>query len=186
MKKSVVSLVLAVVACPALPAESSMDRLVGCADIKDSRDRLACFDREVAPLASARSRPTPSAPPVAVARTVPAPTPPPTTPAAPIPSSPAPGAKSFGEEQLQPKARSAAPEEEQVLHAHIQRLRTVTANDFIVYLDNGQAWRHQDAVLGGYLREGDAITISKGALGSYRLVRDAGGSKNWIRATRIR
>ena len=72
------------------------------------------------------------------------------------------------------------------MHARIQRLRAVAANDFIVYLDNGQAWRHQDASLGGYLREGEAITISKGTLGSYRLTRDAGNSKNWIRITRIK
>jgi hypothetical protein len=62
----------------------------------------------------------------------------------------------------------------------------VTASDFIVYLDNGQAWKHQDVVLGEYLREGEAITISRAALGSYRLTRDAGKSKNWIRVTRIR
>jgi hypothetical protein len=62
----------------------------------------------------------------------------------------------------------------------------VGSSEFILYLDNGQAWRHQDQVLGEYLRQGEAITISRAALGSYRLTRDAGSTKNWIRVTRIR
>ena len=72
------------------------------------------------------------------------------------------------------------------MHANIERLRTVAASQFVIYLDNGQAWRHEDQVQGEYLREGEAITISKGTLGSYRLTRDAGKAKNWIRVTRIR
>jgi hypothetical protein len=191
MKKSVVSLVLAAVAVPVLPAEPPVDRLVGCADIRDSRDRLACFDREIAPLASARARPAPAAP-VTPATTA-APAAPPAAPlpstavaVTPAPAAPASTARTFGDEQLQRKDRIADPGDPQSLNAKIERIRTVSASDFIVYLDNGQAWRHQDAVLGGYLREGEAITISKGALGSYRLTRDAGNSKNWIRVTRIR
>lgn len=191
MKKSVVSLVLAAVSIPASAAEPAVDRLVGCADIRDTRDRLACFDREVAPLVSARARPAP--PPPAVAATAPtapvAPVAPaPAAPAAVTPATvaPAPTARTFGEEQLQPKDRTPNAADQQTLQAKIERIRAVSASDFIVYLDNGQAWRHQDAVLGGYLRVDDAITISKGALGSYRLTRDAGSSKNWIRVTRIR
>jgi hypothetical protein len=189
--KKFVSLALATLSCPGFAAEAPLDRLVGCADIKESRDRLACFDREVAPLASARARsPAPAAAPAQVART-PAPPGPATSPApaAAVPGpapAPAPASRSFGDEQLQPKDRAATSEAEQVLHARIERLRTVTASDFIVYLDNGQAWRHQDQTLGAYLRLGDAVTISRAALGSYRLTRDAGSTKNWIRVTRIK
>jgi hypothetical protein len=57
---------------------------------------------------------------------------------------------------------------------------------FNLYLDNGQVWRHEDSVQGEYLRDGEAITIEKGALGSYKLTRDAGKSRNWIRVTRVR
>ena len=204
MKKSVVSLVLAAVSCPALPADSSLDRVVGCADIRDSRERLACFDREVAPLAAARSRPAPSGnSPPSVARNpvspppsrtpagpppAPAPVPAQATPTAPAAASsaPAPAPRAFGDEQLRPKDRAEPPAEEQVLHARIERLRTVTTSQFIVYLDNGQAWRHEDVVNGEYLRVGDAVTLTKGALGSYRLTRDAGNSKNWIRVSRVK
>jgi hypothetical protein len=189
MKKSIVSLVLVAVSCPALTAEPSAERLVGCADIKDARDRLACFDREVAPVVGARSQPAPApAPPSAPVARAPAPSTAPAPTPAPAPSTApaAPSPPAFGDEQLAPKSRATAPEVQQSLHARIERLRTVTATDYIVYLDNGQAWRHQDQSLGSYLREGEAITISKGALGSYRLTRDAGQTKNWIRVTRVR
>lgn len=181
MNKSVVSMLLAAVTVPALAAESApADRLISCADIRDSGERLACFDREAAPLVSAKSGTLhpPSPPP---AGRVPAPNSE-TTPA----QLPAPPKPTFGDEQLAPRSRATPLEADQVLHAHIERLRTVSASDFIVYLDNGQAWRHQDVSLGGYLREGEAVTIGKAALGSYRLTRDAGKSKNWIRVTRIR
>jgi hypothetical protein len=169
--KKIASLVLAAISYPALTAENAVDRLVNCVDVKDSRDRLACFDREVAPLANARPRPVvPERPQPQVVQSPPI----------------APAPRTFGEEQLQPKARPAETADDQTLHARIERLRKVTASDFIVYLDNGQAWKHQDVALGEYLREGEAITISRAALGSYRLTRDAGKSKNWIRVTRIR
>jgi hypothetical protein len=190
--KKFVSLALATLSCPALAAEPPLDRLVGCAEIPDAPGRLACFDREVAPLASARKRPpVPAVAPAQASRTPATPGPaaataPPAAPTVLAPAPTPPPARSFGDEQLQRKDRAAAPEEEQSLHARIERLRTVTASDFIVYLDNGQAWRHQDQTLGAYLRQGEAITISRGALGSYRLTRDAGNSKNWIRVTRIK
>jgi len=72
-----------------------------------------------------------------------------------------------------------------VLHGRIASLRTAGAA-YQVALDNGQTWRHEDQTLGVYLKEGDAVTIRKGTLGGYRLTRDAGNEKNWIRVTRIR
>jgi hypothetical protein len=56
----------------------------------------------------------------------------------------------------------------------------------VITLDNGQAWRHDNETLGEYLRKGEAVTISKGLMGTYRLTRDAGAAKNWIRVARIR
>jgi hypothetical protein len=188
MKKSVVSLLMAAMAAPALPAESSIDRLVGCTDIRDSRDRLACFDHEVAPLASARLRSAPVGSAVDSGVRNPPPSPAPGAHVATPPATPpvVPRRPSFGEEQLSSKDKPEVPKEEQVLHARIERLRTVTASEFLVYLDNGQTWRHEDVVQGEYLHVGDAVTLSKGALGSYRLTRDAGSSKNWIRVSRTK
>jgi hypothetical protein len=164
-------------------ASPPLEPLVACASIIDSSARLACFDREVVPLAaqiSGRARPaTPSAPPAAapvVRAPVPA-APPATTAAAP---------SSFGQEQLAPERRPVAAPEDHTLHAHLTSQRDAGGGMFNLYLDNGQVWRHEDQMLGGYLRDGEAITIEKGALGSYKLSRDAGKSRNWIRVSRIR
>jgi hypothetical protein len=162
------------------PAPVAPESLVACADVKDPRARLACFDREIAPAAKTRnpaggsgsSRPPPTAP---VAPPV-APAPPPPAPAATPPS--------FGQEQLGTKA--PARSEEQALHAKIATIRKVNTAAWLVTLDNGQAWRHEDPTRGAYLAEGEPVTISKGTLGSYRLARDADGSNNWIRVTRVR
>jgi hypothetical protein len=181
MNRPIVSLLL-LASAPAFTGEATIpavDRLVACAEVQNPSQRLACFDREVAPLAKAKSpgntarapgTSTP-APPAAVAA-VPAPKP------------------SLGDEQLKSKAKpreeAKAEADEQAVHAHIASIRKVSTNTFVVSLDNGQAWRHEDVSLGEYLRNGEAITIRKGTLGSYRMTRDAGDSKNWIRVTRIR
>lgn len=183
MKKSVVSLVLTAVSLPAVPAEPQLDRLVGCTDIKESRDRLACFDREVAPLASARARPG-SAAPAPVAR---AESPAPAAPTAPTrPAAPPSAISTFGQDQLAREQRPDPKAEELTLHARLTSQKPAGGGFVNLYLDNGQVWRHQDQVLGAYLRDGDAVTIEKGALGSYKLSRDAGKSRNWIRVTRLR
>jgi hypothetical protein len=183
MKKPSVTLALALALAPAWSGEAPapVDRLVACADVQDPAQRLTCFDREIAPLAKARaaSAPPAAAPPVAQ-RTAPA------TPTPTPPSPPAPPAASLGEEQLSPKLRAPVNEDEQVLHAHISALRAQGPSTFVVALDNGQTWRHEDQHLGSYLRVGDAITIRKATLGTYRLTRDAGETRNWIRVTRVR
>ena len=193
MKNAVASLVLVVATAPALAADASgpaIDKLVACADLTDSLQRLVCFDREIAPLKSrtrARAAPAPSPAPAA-APAMPAPVaPPPAVAVAPAPTPPAPTSApaSFGQEQLSSKARPAATAEEQALHARITTIRGSGAA-FVVSLDNGQTWRHEDLTLGAYLKEGEAVTIRKGTLGSYRLTRDDGDSKNWIRVTRVR
>lgn len=167
MKKPLMSLVLALAAAPVLSGESSarlVDSLDGCAEMQDSRQRLACFDREFAPYRTPRAVPAPITAPVAA--TPPTPT--------------------FGEEKLSPKERPRPAEAEQVLHARIAALRQISPDTVLVTLDNGQVWRHEDTRLGAFLREGDAVTLSKGSLGSYRLTRDEGAEKAWIRTTRVR
>lgn len=182
MNKPVFCLALAMAATSGIAAESPpvLGRLVDCAALKGSRERLACFDQEIAPLAKART--TGAMPPVATtAPVVRNPAPP-----APAPAATAPPASAFGREQLAPKLQPVVPEDEQSLHARITDLRSASASSFLVTLDNGQVWRHENAALGEYLRKGEAVTISKGALGTYRLTRDAGASKNWIRVARVR
>ena len=108
----------------------------------------------------------------------------PFTASAPAPATAPQLAPSFGEEQLVRDTPRA--EAEPVLHARVTALRAQPPETFVVTLDNGQAWRHDNARLAAFLREGDAVTITRAALGAYRLTRDAGDAKNWIRVTRIR
>ena len=178
-RKLIAGLVVALATVEASAASLSEDHLVACARMTDSAARLACYDREVAPLARKVAEParapSPAVPvPAPAAATVPTPAPA-TTPA-----------PSFGQEQLTREQGPAAKEEEVALHARLSSQKSVGPGLFNLYLDNGQVWRHEDQVLGSYLKDGDAITIEKGALGSYKLTRDAGKSRNWIRVTRVR
>jgi hypothetical protein len=183
MRKPIATLFMALAAAPAWTADSpaaAVEKIVACADIQSAVARLDCFDREVAPFtrrptgSTARATPTP----------MPAPIPAPIPPDTPIVSSAPVTRPSFGEEQLAPEHRREASE--QSLQATITSLRAVGATTFLVTLDNGQVWRHEDAHLGSFLRVGEAITVRKGSLGSYRLTRDAGATRNWIRITRVR
>ncbi len=190
MKKSAVSLLIAMAALPARPADTvspDVDHLVTCAAIKDPAKRLACLDQEMAPVVDARGAPnpkTPPAPPAAKNQVPPAATP--AAPAAAPNPAPSPDETAFGAELLNPDARPGPATATQVLHAHIAKLGSAGTGMFLVFLDNGTVWRHEDSVQGDFLTAGEAITITKAKLGSYRLSRDAGLAKNWIRVTRVR
>ncbi|HEY4214772.1 MAG TPA: hypothetical protein VGM84_25070 [Steroidobacteraceae bacterium] len=176
-RKLIAALVATVAMVQARAASLSEDRLVACAGMTDSAARLACYDREVAPLArevAGRARASsPAAPtPAHVATPSPAAA---TTSALP----------SFGQEQLTREQRPAPEKEELTLHARLSSQKSVGAGRFNLYLDNGQVWRHEDSELGFYLKDGDAITIKKGALGSYKLSRDTGRWRDWILVRRV-
>jgi hypothetical protein len=177
-RKLIVALAFVVAPLAASAASLSLDQLVACAGMTDPTARLACYDREVVPLARQVAGPGPASP----AAPAPAPRVASPAPAAP-PAAPPP---SFGQEQLAREQRPAAKDEELALHARLSSQKAVGGGLFNLYLDNGQVWRHEDRVLGQYLKDGDAVTIEKGALGSYKLSRDAGKSRNWIRVSRVR
>lgn len=179
MKQMAVSAVLAVASAAAFSAEAPRglnERLVVCADLGEAAARLACFDREVAPLkVGSRGSKTVSTPATAPVQA-------PVSTAAPAAARPV-----LGEEQLRRSSEeTAAKDAAETQQARITELRQLGADVYLVSLDNGQVWRHDNAALGAYLRVGDAVTISKGKLGTYRLVRDAGKAKDWIRIARVR
>jgi len=73
------------------------------------------------------------------------------------------------------------------MHARLTSQKELgSTRTFNLFLDNGQVWRHEDAPLGAYLRDGDAITITKHSMGVYRLTKDGAKSKNWIKVRRVR
>ena len=174
---SIALTVLGMTTLPSFGAEATLDRLSRCSAETDERRRLACFDREIAPV-KPQTAPAPAAPAARPSPQVPSPVAP-----AVAPSNAA--GSSLGEEQLKGKARPPADQEAE-LNARVAELRQADGSSMLLTLDNGQAWRLQNLELASYLRKGDAITIRKGALGSYRLTRDDGNDKDWIRAQRIR
>ena len=73
------------------------------------------------------------------------------------------------------------------MHARLTSQKQIgSSRTYNLFLDNGQVWRHEDSHLGSYLREGESITITRATLGSYRLTRDAGSAKDWIKVSRVR
>ncbi len=161
---------------------SSLDRLVGCADIAESAARLECFDRGVAPL-----RP-PRAPAASVNADIVAPAPVASpTPAAPAPTQSAPPARiALGEEQLKGRNQVQIAQEQRSLQARIAQARRGGQGTYLITLDNGQVWRHEQGSMAGYLNPGEAVTITPASMGSYRLTLDSGSAKNWVRVTRVR
>lgn len=190
MRNPVASLVLATCAVatgaaePAPPAE----RLLACADLADQGARLACFDREVAPLVRARREAQTRAPAPAVAASAPAPVAAPraasTPPVAPAPAA-APATPAFGSEQLKPIEKGSAASTE-ILHARITASARGGQGTYLVTLDNGQVWRHEEGSQMEYLKVGEAVTITRAALGSYRLTIDSLNSGKWVRVSRVR
>lgn len=160
MKTRITALAL-IVALPAVAADSAapvvVELAVACASIQDASQRLACFDSMIAAVQT-----------------------PPATVAAPV-NAPAPAA---GAPQIEKPVQ--VPEEAATVQARIVESRKSGGGLYVITLDNGQVWRHESGSMEPYLKAGEAVTISKGALGSHRLTLDSSKSKNWVRVTRVR
>jgi len=199
MNKPLLTLALTL-SCTAAGAASPPATLpasvAACLRVTDAGQRLACYDQSVAALLPA----TPvAAPPAPVAATTPAVKAPPAAPAPPPVAAPkvapavaaaAPAAApapapTFGQEQLSSKQRPPADPADQTLHAKVTALRTPIPDTYRITLDNGQVWQQQESRFGFSLTAGDSVTLGKGAMGSYRLWRDADGPKAWVRVTRV-
>ena len=142
-------------------AEPAADRfapLLACRAVADDAARLACFDRESAPLAA--------------------------RPAAPVLSP----EQRFGlgaaavatkEAELgQPREPAAA-----AVDGRLVAIAAGTDGRFVFTLDNGQAWRQLLAGSDLLLNVGDRVTIVRGALGSFVL---RAPSTRSCKVTRIR
>jgi hypothetical protein len=199
MNKPLLTLALTL-SCTAAGAASPPATLpasvAACLRVTDAGQRLACYDQSVAALLPAT---TVAAPPAPVAATTPAVKAPPAAPAPPPVAAPkvapavaaaAPAAApapapTFGQEQLSSKQRPPADPADQTLHAKVTALRTPIPDTYRITLDNGQVWQQQESRFGFSLTAGDSVTLGKGAMGSYRLWRDADGPKAWVRVTRV-
>ncbi len=180
MNSRICSMVIATFIVPTLVTaqvpRSARDALLACSDIREGVARLDCFDR------AAEAQKGQGAARTATPTTAPATSATPAAPAAPAqtPSS------SIGEEQLRRSSTDDAAEAPKVLHARITESRRGSGGVYLLTLDNGHVWRHEQGSMAAYLKAGEAVTISPASLGSYRLTLDSGSSKNWVRVTRVR
>jgi hypothetical protein len=140
-----------------------------CASIADDHARLACYDGLAASL---HKKAPPAAQVVAPPLSAAAAASP--VPSSPATSAPASRAATFGAETIR-KVLTAEEEAAEVdeIHAHVAAVQFSPNNRFTVTLDNGQVWRQIEAdTARARFRSsgGDAVIVSKGALGSYNLV----------------
>ena len=157
------ALVLAAVAAvPALAAEDLADAIRACRSEADDARRLACYDRAAGAGGAALEAPAAA-------------------------TAAAPAEDDFGrerqmeyeEEQKRAEASRAVGELESSITAiekRIDGLMTFT-------LDNGQVWRQVRPDSRFSIKEGDAIRIQPGSLGSYIL---SGPTKKSTRVTRVK
>jgi hypothetical protein len=153
-------------------AGDSTGKLLACRSLDDATARLACFDREAAALAT-----TP------VAR---APLPPAASPNAPTAPAPDP-TQQFGlpERTLaaQEVAAGTRPAETKKIEAHVTKFAPGPDGRLIFTLDNDQVWRQLLSEGDLLINPGDAVTISRGFLGSYWLQTSNGRG---CKVTRVR
>ena len=118
-----------------------------CAHVRDDTDRLACYDQAF------------GKPPASAAATSPAPS------------------EQFGfteKEMAHNTRQSAAPAAPDSVTAAIKSLDRRLDGKFVVTLDNTQVWAQSEFNSQADVQVGDAITVRRGALGSYLLVTKAG------------
>ena len=145
MRMELVSLAMAVVLI-ACPTTlfAAEDAKHPCTHVRDSADRLACYDQ-------AFGKPTDS------------------VAAAP--------AEQFGFKEKEIKRQTEQPAEPAApasVTAAITSLTRQRDGKFVVTLDNAQVWSQSELNSQADVRVGDAVTVRRGALGSYLLVTKAG------------
>jgi hypothetical protein len=156
---------------PGLAADAQVEAGRQCALVKDSLQRLVCYDR-VFQVSTA---------------SVPPPAPRLAEPAAAPAIAVAPGAAAaLGDEVVQRKERTGKPEEPASLEANITALKETRQDVVRMTLDNGQIWQQMDMSSVFQVTVGDTVRIEKGKMGGYRLVRVSRGRSGWVRVTRLR
>ena len=153
-----------------------------CAQVKDSLQRLVCYDRVfLAGEAAAPAAPAAVAPRVVQ---VPAPVVTAAPAAVPVPVPAPAAAPSLGEERVQRKSKEK-PTEPSSLEATVTALKETRPAVFRLSLDNGQVWQQMDMSSVFQVAVGDTVRIEKGTMGGYRLTRTSRGRSGWVRVSRL-
>jgi hypothetical protein len=143
--------------------------LRACAALTNDGQRHACYDREMAKLAS---EPAVAAVPVPATAAAPS-----STQSVPTPE------QRFGLSSSRAQASESEPLQE--LEAKVASVREISdgrKDRALIELDNGQVWRQIDTDVTVRLRQGDPVVIKHNVFGSYWL---SGNERSW-RVRRVR
>ncbi len=166
-----------------MAADATLESALRCVQVKDSLERLVCFDRAFAGTAAPAGQVAPAAP-AAAARAPVAAAPAVATPPVVAPVTVAPMV-ALGDESVKRKNRdSSEPESPTSLTAKVTALRETRKDVFRVTLDNGQVWQQMEMDSLFTVAVGDTVQIDKGRLGGYRMARVSNGRSGWARVTR--
>src|SRR5690348_2081136 len=180
-----VGVVVAALPAVMLAADPQLDAARQCTQLKDSLQRLVCYDKALMePAPASSTAPVPVAQTPAVRAAAPAAAPgvasPPAVAAAPA-AAPALGDESLKRSQKQRK-ESDAPTS---LEAKVTAAREVRQATYRVTLDNGRVWQQMDMSTLFQVGVGDVVRIEKGALGGFRMARVSNGRSGWVRVNRV-
>jgi len=118
-----------------------------CADQLEDRQRLACYDREVAQLRTlASAKPNVAAP------------------------SPAEAFGLRGPITVEEQAHQTAQQNLEQITARIVKLAKQPHGEYVVTLDNDQVWEQKSSIANFHLMVGEQITIKRGLLGAFTLI----------------
>lgn len=133
--------------------------LRACASLRNEFERLGCYDRVVETLTQDQP--------------------------AELPAPTAEQMFGFSRAVSHDQREQNAPERKQLaqITARVAAVREVAGKSILVELDNGQAWQQLDENVTLLLRDGDTVTISRAALGTFRIETP---SKRYARVKRVR
>ncbi len=173
-----------VASASAFAADAQVEAGRQCAQLKDSLQRLVCYDRIFQ--AGDSAAPAPAAAPRAAAP-VPVPAPAPrVTPPAPVVAAAPVAIPALGDESVQRREKERSkPVEPAALDATITALKETRPQVVRLTLDNGQVWQQMDMSSVFQVNVGDTVRIEKGTMGGYRLTRTSRGRSGWVRVTRV-
>lgn len=173
-----------------LPAAAQLPpALLACAGLSRDADRLACYDRAVEAV-SAEARAAASARAAEAQRLAVA------EAAAAKAAAEAAAAAAKAKAAADVEARKAAfggeqigkprvdPEEVTEVASTVTEIMTNSSGLGVFLLDNGQLWKQVDTASLGRAKAGDAVVLSKGFMGGYRLTFSKSG--RWVAVKRLR
>lgn len=177
--------VMAVAGGVVVAAQPSGEALQRCAQVKDSLERLVCYDRAAAAGAAMPAAPVP--PSMAPSAASPAPAVQVASPAVPAPVVAAPAVREFGDETVKRTEKErVATSGPTSLTALVAEMKEYRRNVYLLTLDNGQIWQQMDMDSLFTVKVGDTVQIEKGKLGGYRMARTSDGRSGWVRVNRVK